>query len=56
MALVEDYFGRQVFGGTAESIRAAFDDFGETEVSQLEVACFINQKIFWLQVSVDNIS
>lgn len=51
MPQIEDDFGSEVFGGSAQGVRSHFDCFGEAEVGELEVAIFCDQQILGFQVS-----
>jgi len=55
MAFIQNNLRRQVLGRAAEGVSLAVDDFGETEVRQLQVAVSVDQHILGFQVSVDDV-
>lgn len=56
VALVLQDLRSEVFGGATEGESAVLDDFGETEVRQLEVPVYADQDVLRLQVAVDYVA
>lgn len=55
VALVEEDLRREIFGRATHRERPIFNDFGEAEISDFEVAVLAEQKVLWFQVAVDNV-
>ena len=55
VALVEQHFRRKILGGAAESVSPCFAVLGKAEVSQFQVAILVNQNVFGLEVTVDDV-
>ena len=55
VAFVEKHLWSEVFGSTAEGVCACLAVLGETEISQSEVAFSIDEDVFWLQITVNDV-
>jgi len=55
VALVEEYLGGNVFGGSAQSVRLEGDALGEPKVCNLEVTGGVEKQIFGLKVAVNEV-
>lgn len=55
VALVEEHLGRQVLRRPAQCVSARLTVLGETEICELQVALLVNQDVFRLQISVDDV-
>lgn len=54
MALLPNDFGSQVLGGAADglSLLLVAQNFGEPEISKLDVACFVDDDVLGLQAAL----
>lgn len=55
MALVEQYFWRQVLRRAAKRVGAGLAVLGETEVCQFEVSLLVNEDVLRLQIAIDDV-
>ena len=55
VAFIEEHFGGEILGSSAEGVSAGLAVLGEAEVRQLEVAFGVDEDVFRLQVTVDNV-
>jgi hypothetical protein len=56
MALIQNDFWGDVFRGSTDGEGSTFiKDFSESKISEFEVSIVGNQKIFWFEVSKDDI-
>lgn len=49
---VQQNFGSDVFGGSADSVSSLLDDLGKTVIDKFEVSIFADHDVFGLQISV----
>lgn len=55
MAFIQQDFGREVLGGSAQSVSSALTVLGEAEVRQFQIPGFIDQNILGFQISVNDV-
>ena len=55
VTFVQQHFGSEVLGRTAQSISARLAVLSEAEIGQLEVAFLVDKDIFWLKITVDDV-
>jgi len=55
MSLIEQHLRGKVLLSSAESVGPGLDNLCESEISQFKVTFVVNQYVFWLQVSVEDI-
>jgi len=55
MAFVKENLGGEILGSSTEGVRAGLAVLCEAEVRQLEVALGVDEDVFGLQVTVDNV-
>jgi hypothetical protein len=53
MALIQQNLGGNVLGSPTERIGPGFDDLGESEISEFQVAVRSDQQILGFQITVD---
>ena len=55
VALVQQHLRRKIFGRPAKRVGSRFAVLRETEIRKFQVPLVVDQNVFWLQVSVDNV-
>lgn len=55
VSLVQQDLRREVLRGSAEGVCPAFDDLGEPEIGEFQVAVGADEQVLGLEVSVDDI-